>query len=66
MSQILSTKIIPILANVNNDMATTSGVFLPIASEIGPTNKLPKARPIINRDNVNCEFEVVVLKSDCI
>src|SRR5699024_7889779 len=64
--QMLSTKIMPILANVNNIIAIKSGCLRPIASEIGPVNKLPIAKPIINKDKVNCEFEVVVLKSDCI
>ena len=66
INQILSTKIIPILANVNNAIATINGVFRPIESDIGPTNKLPNAKPIINKDKVSCELDVVVLKSDCI
>ena len=61
--QILFTKIIPKLANVNNNIAIISGCLRPMESEIGPVNKFPTAKPIINKDKVNCAFEVVVLKS---
>lgn len=37
--------------------------FRPILSDIGPTNRLPNPKPIINKDKVSCAFAVVVLKS---
>src|SRR5699024_11248634 len=38
---ILFTKIIPKLANVNNNIAIISGCLRPIESEKGPVNKFP-------------------------
>ena len=35
----------------------------PEASEIGPANKLPNAKPTIKSEIVNCAFDAVVSKS---
>ena len=61
--QIFSTKTIPKLAKANIIIDITSGFFRPILSDIGPTNRLPNPKPIINKDKVSCAFAVVVLKS---
>ena len=53
-------KTIPKLANVKIIIAIISGFLRPVESEIGPANKLPNAKPIINIDNVNCALDVVV------
>ena len=53
-------KTIPKLANVKIIIAIISGFLRPFESEIGPANKLPNAKPIINIDNVNCALDVVV------
>lgn len=40
-----------------------SGFLRPEASEIGPANKLPNAKPTIKSEIVNCAFDAVVSKS---
>src|SRR5699024_4282907 len=61
--QILFTKIIPNLANLNKINPITTWLLPPMKSEIGSVNNFPIAKPIINKYKVSCAFEVVVLKS---